>query len=83
MTDKLIILIGGVAALLTVASIIGFILSRRVRTDSGRETVRNLNERIRAWWVMVAIFAVAFAFGKTVTLVLFALTSFYCLREFL
>lgn len=33
--------------------------------------------------MMIALFAVAFWFGKTVTIVLFALTSFYCLREFL
>jgi phosphatidate cytidylyltransferase len=32
---------------------------------------------------MVAVFALAFTFGKTVTLVLFALVSFYCLREFI
>jgi phosphatidate cytidylyltransferase len=83
MMDKLVILIGGVAALLLVASVIGFILSRRVTSEEGRATVRNLNERIKAWWLMVAIFAVAFAFGKVVTLILFALTSFYCLREFL
>ena len=75
-------LIGGVVALLLVASLIGWILSRRVTSEGGRETVRNLNARIKAWWVMVAIFAVAFIAGKSVTIVLFALTSFYCLREF-
>ena len=77
------LLIGGVAILLTVASLIGWILGRRVSSDSGRATVANLNARIKAWWVMVAIFAVAFIFGKGVTILLFALTSFYCLREFL
>ncbi|MGQ0588792.1 MAG: phosphatidate cytidylyltransferase [Sphingosinicella sp.] len=76
-------LFGGVAGLLVLASLIGFALSRTVKTAGGRDTVRNLNARIKAWWGMVAIFAVAFAFGKGVTLVLFALTSFYCLREFI
>jgi phosphatidate cytidylyltransferase len=75
-------LIAGVVALLLVSSLIGWILSRRVTSEGGRETVRNLNARIKAWWVMVAIFAVAFIAGKSVTIVLFALTSFYCLREF-
>lgn len=75
-------LIGGVVALLTIASLIGWGLSRRVTTDAGLETVRNLNARIKAWWVMVAIFAVAFLFGKSVTILLFAAVSFYCLREF-
>ncbi len=75
-------LLGGIVALLLVASLAGWLLSRRVTGEQGRETVRNLNARIRAWWVMVAIFGIAFLFGKGVTVVLFALVSFYCLREF-
>lgn len=79
----LALLYAGVLTLLIVASTVGFALSRKVRTDSGRDTVRNLNARIKAWWAMVLVFALAFVFGKGVTLVLFALISFYCLREFL
>ena len=80
---ELVWLFGGVVFLLALASAIGFVLSRRVSSEGGRETVRNLNARIKAWWGMVAVFALAFTFGKTVTLVLFALISFYCLREFI
>lgn len=76
-------LFGGVFALLLVASSIGFILSKRVSSEGGIATVQNLNQRIKAWWLMIAIFAVAFVFGKGVTIVLFALTSFFVLREFL
>lgn len=76
-------LFGGVFALLLVASTIGFVLSKRVQSEGGIATVANLNQRIKAWWFMIAIFAVAFVFGKGVTVVLFALTSFFVLREFL
>ena len=79
----LAVLYAGVLSLLIVASAIGFVLSRKVTTDKARDTVRNLNARIKAWWAMVFVFALAFVFGKSVTLVLFALISFYCLREFL
>lgn len=79
MTDKMILLIGGVFALLALASAVGFALSRWKPSD----TVANLNARIKAWWAMVAVFAVAFLVGKELTIALFALTSFYCLREFL
>ena len=79
MTDRLMPLMGGVAVLLTVASAIGLVLARRAPS----ETVTNLNARIKAWWVMVAVFGLAFLVGKTLTILLFALTSFYCLREFL
>jgi phosphatidate cytidylyltransferase len=83
MSVKLIQLFGGVLGLLMLASTLGFILARRARTPESIATVENLNERIKAWWMMIALFAVAFWFGKMVTIVLFALTSFYCLREFL
>src|SRR5262245_18336127 len=74
--QRFILLFGGVGAVLIVASAIGYILSLYAKSDSARATVGNLNDRVRAWWMMVAIFAVAFWFGKIVTLVLFALTSF-------
>ncbi len=83
MDDKFLYLMAGVVGLLLVASLVGFILGKRAVTDGAKDTVRNLNERIRAWWVMVGIFGLAFWFGKGVTLFLFMLTSFYCLREFL
>ena len=76
-------LLAGVVALLLIASLVGWILSRKVTGEDGLETIRNLNARIKAWWVMVAIFAVAFIAGKGVTILLFAAVSFYCLREFL
>jgi phosphatidate cytidylyltransferase len=80
--DTMHYLLGGIVALLTIASLIGWTLARRVTSEAGRDTVRNLNARIKAWWVMVAIFAIAFLFGKLVTILLFMAVSFYCLREF-
>ncbi|MBS9721626.1 phosphatidate cytidylyltransferase [Tianweitania sp. BSSL-BM11] len=83
MDPTLVTLFIGLIAVLTTATLIGQILGRRAQSTEARATVDNLNARIRAWWLMVAIFAVAFVFGKGITLVLFALTSFYCLREFI
>lgn len=79
MNQQMILLLGGVFALLLVASAVGFVLARRAPSP----TIANLNARIRAWWAMIAVFAVAFVVGKELTIVLFALTSFFCLREFL
>ena len=76
-------LIGGVLGLLIVASLVGWMLQLQVRTEQRRAIVENLNSRIRAWWAMVAVFAVAFGVGKTATLVLFGLMSFFALREFI
>ncbi len=74
---------GGVVAFLAVASLVGFVLARTVRGESGRATVRNLNARVGAWWAMVAVVALALAGGKTGAVVLFGLLSFLALREFI
>jgi phosphatidate cytidylyltransferase len=77
-------LFGSLMALLAIASTVGFLLARRPDQDEKKiASVTNLNERINAWWVMVAILAIAFLLGNTVTLVLFALASFFALREFI
>jgi phosphatidate cytidylyltransferase len=78
----LVALVGGVLALLVVASIAGWILGRRVTSASGRATVDNINARIRAWWVMAAIFLVALTTGTVASIALFTLMSFLALREF-
>ena len=81
--QKFYYLMAGVVGLLTLASLIGFILGTRARSDSSRAVVDNLNSRVRAWWMMIAVFAVAFLLGKDATLLLFAFTSFFALREFI
>jgi len=78
-----IYLVGGVLALLVISSLIGWVLSKRVTGEKGRTTIDNLNARIRAWWMMVAVFALAMASGGNGSIVLFALTSFFALREFI
>lgn len=75
-------LMGGVVTLLLVASLVGALLGARARTEAARAVIANLNSRIRAWWVMVGIFAVAFLAGPVATLLLFASMSFFALREF-
>ena len=45
--------------------------------------IDNLNSRIRAWWWMVGVLAVAFWVGKGGVIVLFALLSFFALREYI
>ena len=82
-TDKFWCLIGGLTAVLLIASTIGFILRRRITTLRGQHIVRNMIERTNAWWGMVAILAVAFGAGRTSAIVLFALISYFALREFI
>lgn len=73
----------GVFVLLAISSLIGFILKQRVETEKGREVVANLNARINAWWVMIVIFFLAMSTGGTGSVVLFGITSFLALREYI
>jgi len=72
-----------VIAFLALCTVIGFVLARRVRTPAARDTVANLNARIRSWWGIVFVFGAALLFGRVVTLVLFAILSFLAFREFM
>ena len=81
--EKFYWLMGGIIGVLLLATVIGWVIGLRTRSESGRATVQNLNARIRAWWVMIGVFAVAFLVGKNTTVVLFAFTSFFALREFI
>jgi phosphatidate cytidylyltransferase len=75
------LLIVGLCAVLVTASLVAAILTWRA-PDRKKPSLVNLNQRIFAWWVMVALIAVAFIFGKDGMTVLFALISFAALREF-
>jgi phosphatidate cytidylyltransferase len=75
-------LFGSLSALLAIASLIGAVLLRRPGDAKRQASRENLVARVNAWWAMVAILAVAFLTGPTMTLILFALASFFALREF-
>lgn len=81
--QKLIALTAGIVGLLLLASLIGAVLSWRLMPGKDRSVVDNLNARIRAWWIMVAVFVVAVTVGPAATLTLFAFASFFALREFI
>ncbi len=77
-----LLMVGGIVALLALASLITAILKRRQPAGKPSPVIANLDARVRAWWVMVAIFSLALCTGGLGSVVLFALTSFFALREF-
>ncbi|MDX1501533.1 MAG: phosphatidate cytidylyltransferase [Thermoanaerobaculia bacterium] len=69
----------GVVALLVAATVAIWALGRlRPAYD-----VTELTLRVRSWWVMVAVFALALLLSRTVSLVFFGLLSFLALKEYL
>ncbi len=81
-TTKWLWLVAGILVVLVTASLVGYLLARR-QQGAPSATIANLNSRIKAWWVMVVLIAIAFALGRTGVLVLFAFCSFTALREFI
>ena len=80
--DLLRLLIG-VGGVLVLASLAGYILQMRLSPDGANQAIENLNDRIRAWWVMAGLLAIAFAGGRAGVILLFGFCSFAALREFL
>lgn len=72
----------GIFAVLGFASAVALTLRYAVAKGQPHAVIDNLNDRINAWWVMVAVVGLAFAFGKAGVIVLFALLSLLALREF-
>ena len=80
--DRSTIILGGATfGVLAAGTIAGEIARRVARSDNARKTATNLVERVRAWWVMVGLFAVALAFGLLGVTILFAMISLLAMRE--
>ncbi len=95
-TSDLLLLLGGVAGVLIIATLIGQWLAARQRTRQSVgntadeesaiakvSVIDNLNARINAWWAMVVLMGLAFLGGKAGVIVLFGFCSFAALREFI
>ena len=76
-------LFAGIGVVLFVASLAGYALKRVVAKGQPHATIDNLNDRIKAWWVMVLVIGCAFLFGKNGVIFLFLFISFASLREFM
>jgi phosphatidate cytidylyltransferase len=81
MQRETLLLFSGVLVILIAASITGAVLKARA-AGAPSATVDNLNARVKAWWVMIALLGVAIAIGKLAVVILYALASFLALREF-
>jgi phosphatidate cytidylyltransferase len=73
-----VLIFAGLGVALLVASVVGYVLHRR----AAGAAVDNLNARIRAWWVMIAISGGVLLAGNGAIVALFGLLSFLALREF-
>jgi len=71
--------LAGIFGLLAVASLVVWLLGRiKPGLDLGEVRLR-----VRSWWVMAAVFAIAMAVSRTISLVFFGFVSFLALKEYL
>lgn len=75
-------LFAGIFAVLALASVIGAILKLRTSPDVANASIDNLNARLKAWWVMIGLIALAIWVGDWGLILLFGFISFQSLREF-
>jgi phosphatidate cytidylyltransferase len=71
-----------VVSLLTIASVIGQVVQRQPHLGLNAAAIATFNRRVRAWWVICALLAIAF-FSPTMTVILFCVLSFEALREYI
>ncbi len=71
--------LAGVVTLLMLATLAVFILARL----APKQDITELKLRVRSWWVMVAVFSIAMALDRTVSLVFLASVSVLALKEYL
>ena len=73
---------GIVVGLLTIATVVGQVVKRQPHLGLHAAAIESFNGRVRAWWIICSLLAVAFLnYGLTV--LLFGFLSFWALREFI
>ncbi|HTX34277.1 MAG TPA: phosphatidate cytidylyltransferase [Bryobacteraceae bacterium] len=81
-TREGLLTLAGLGGALVLASLVALILRLRAGPQPN-PVLDNLSARIKAWWVMIGLLGGAFLAGRTAVIVLFALVSFFALREFM
>jgi phosphatidate cytidylyltransferase len=76
------LLIGVIAGLL-LGSLAALVGRQCAQSDRAKRTLAGINARLLGWWGMILVFLVSTSLGQASTYVLFALSSFWALREFI
>ena len=77
------VLLGVVLVTLGIASLVGQYLRRQPTESVNPALVQRFRQRLHSWWLMCAILVFGLLLQPIGTIVLFALVSFWALREFI
>lgn len=81
MIPEAMFLMIGLTAFLAMATTAAWAIALRA-PQTADATILNLQTRIKAWWVMIAVIFGAFLLGRDGVILLFAFVSFAALREY-
>jgi phosphatidate cytidylyltransferase len=81
--ERFFVVLAALIALFATATLLGTWLAGRTHDAVRQAWIGQMNSRIRAAWLIVLLFALAFAAGGSALLVFFAIASFFALREFI
>ena len=79
LTRQAWLVLGGILALLVVASLVSWYLERKGPPGKYHE----LRQRVQSWWIMVGVFGIAMAIDRSLSIIFFGLVSFLALKEYL
>lgn len=78
LTDEVLYVLIGIIGVLILSTIITKIMKKKNNTDGLKE----VEMRIRSWWVMFSIFTFALVIHSTISLIFMALLCFLALKEY-
>jgi len=81
--DETLWLVGGVMAVLAVATLVARWLKTRRDSRLNPAALQAFNLRLNAWWLMCSALAATILIGQVATVIMFGLISFWALREFI
>jgi phosphatidate cytidylyltransferase len=82
LNETFLAVLAGLVGLSVIVTALGAWLSARTIDVAKQQRLRIVNSRLRASWSIVAVFSVAFALGTGALLFVFAVVSFFALRNF-
>jgi phosphatidate cytidylyltransferase len=82
LNETFLAVLAGLVGLSVIVTALGAWLSARTIDEARQQRLRLVNSRLRASWSIVDVFSVAFALGTGALLFVFALVSFFALRNF-
>ncbi len=71
--------LGGIFSILVVASLLVFVIRRRSPENDHSELV----QRVKSWWIMIAVFTSAMLLSRNISILFFGFISYLALKEFL